>query len=229
MTQQQIISYGLIALVIIGAFVSLALATYRRRSARTAHASVVAGTLKAIAGASGQGRADGGPTTAMGASAPHPSLTVAGIVDPVLWTRATVAEVARIGRYQRAATIVLVEIDGLDRLIETLGPAAGDRIVAAAAATIRAEARATDSVTRLGPHRFGVLMPETDEATAKNYTERVRANCDRWLQTGAVSLRVAIGWASLTPELGPTGTMHLSQERLDLERRTGQRAGFAAG
>jgi hypothetical protein len=40
---------------------------------------------------------------------------------------------------------------------------------------------------------------------------------------------VAIGWASLTPELGPTGTMHLSQERLDLERRTGQRAGFAAG
>jgi hypothetical protein len=72
-------------------------------------------------------------------------------------------------------------------------------------------------------------MPETDEATAKNYTERVRANCDRWLQTGAVSLRVAIGWASLTPELGPTGTMHLSQERLDLERRTGQRAGFAAG
>ena len=229
MTQQQLISYGLIALVISAALISLALATYRRRSERSAHELAVAGTLKSIAGASGSARVNGVPPSVTGFSPSHPLAAAGGIGDPVLWTRVTAAEAARIGRYQRVATIVLVEIDGLDRLIDTLGAVAGDRIVAATAATIRAEARTTDTVTRLGPHRFGVLLPETDEATAINYIDRVRANCDRWLQTGAVSLRVAIGWATLTPELGPTGTMHLSQERLDLERRTPKRAGFATG
>ena len=41
-------------------------------------------------------------------------------------------------------------------------------------------------------------MPETDEVLAINYVERVRHACDLWLESGAVSLRLAIGWASST-------------------------------
>ena len=44
-----------------------------------------------------------------------------------------------------------------------------------------------------------MLLPETDEVQAINYVERVRAECDRWLAAGAVSMRLAIGWASPAP------------------------------
>ncbi len=41
-------------------------------------------------------------------------------------------------------------------------------------------------------------MPETDEIQAINFAERIRAQCDRWLAAGAISTRVAIGWACPT-------------------------------
>ena len=50
--------------------------------------------------------------------------------------------------------------------------------------TIRRHARKADHVARLGPSRFGVLLPETDEVAAINYVERVRQACDLWLESG---------------------------------------------
>ena len=218
-------------------------AIYTRRRGRSQQTAVAAGPTAALT-RTGMGnlRPEGPPITvtapgtvtafavsdrrANGSDAPSGSSStstlVPGIDDAVTWTRLTDGEAARIARYSRPATIVLVELDGLDRLVATLGAAAGDRVLAATAATIRSEARTTDTVARLGPHRFGVLLPETDEIAAINYTERVRAICDRWLQTGSVSLRVAIGHASLTPALGAAGAMRLCQERLDKERRPEQ-------
>lgn len=161
----------------------------------------------------------GTPPAPAPAATPMPA-PLPGIDDAVFWTRLTDAESARVARYDRSATIVLIELDGLDRLVASLGPAAGDRIIAATAATIRAEARVSDTVARLGHSRFGVLLIETDEVSAINFTERVRAICDRWLQTGAVALRVALGHCSLTSAIGPADAMRLSQERLDRERRS---------
>ena len=46
-----------------------------------------------------------------------------------------------------------------------------------------------------GAGRFAVLLPETDEIAAINYVERVRRACELWLESGAIALRLAIGWA----------------------------------
>ena len=59
-----------------------------------------------------------------------------------------------------------------------------------------------DHVARLDPGRFGVLLPETDEVAAINYVERVRRACELWLESGAIALRLAIGWASTTGDPG---------------------------
>ena len=58
----------------------------------------------------------------------------------------------------------------------------------ALADTIRRLARSADHVARLGPGRFAVLLPETDEVAAINYVERVRRACDLWLESGAMAL-----------------------------------------
>ena len=119
-----------------------------------------------------------------------------GLLTPAGWGRVISEEDARVRRYRRAATVVMIEVDGLDRLVERLGPAAADKLIPAVSATVRRLAREADHVARLGEGRFGALLPETDEIQAIHYVERVRRTCDLWLESGAVSLRLAIGWAS---------------------------------
>jgi diguanylate cyclase (GGDEF)-like protein len=121
---------------------------------------------------------------------------VTGLLTASGWGRVVADEDARVRRYRRPATIVMIELDGLERLTSRLGDAAGERLIPAVADTIHRLAREADHVARLGHGRFGVLLPETDEIQAINYVERVRRTCDLWLESGAVSMRLAMGWAS---------------------------------
>ena len=119
-----------------------------------------------------------------------------GLLVPGAWSRMVADEDARIRRYHRPATIVVIELEGLDKLAERMGPGSIERIVPAVADTLRRGAREADHVARLGQGRFAVLMPETDEVLAINYVERVRRSCELWLEAGAVALHLAMGWAS---------------------------------
>ncbi len=129
----------------------------------------------------------------------------------------------RIQRYHRPATIVLFELDGLDRLVDRLGagrrrsrrPGPGRHVRAGSPAS-------ADRVARLAPGRFGILLPETDEIAAINYVERVRRACELWLESGAIALRLAVGWAGTTGE----PTLHdalRARDGADVRRAASQR------
>jgi len=135
------------------------------------------------------------------------------------WEMRVRDEESRLARYRRPVSVVLVELDGLARLIERLGPDAAERIVPPVGQTLVRQARAADHVARVGRSRFAVLMPETDEIQAINYVERVRAECDRWLAAGAVSMRLAIGWACPTPGGDIRTATRLAEARLHRDRR----------
>lgn len=156
-----------------------------------------------------------------------------GLLVPAAWSRIIADEEARIRRYHRPATVVLIEIEGLERLSSRLGPASVDRIVPAVADTLRRGTREADHVARLATGRFGILMPETDEVLAINYVERVRTACDLWLESGAVALRLAVGWASSTNDGSLVDAEAMATDRMYAElRRTARHAasgGPAAG
>jgi diguanylate cyclase (GGDEF)-like protein len=193
--------------------------------------TAMAGTPVA-GGARGHAEADPGPG-ATGAGGPA-SDGLTGMLTAGGWGRVIADEDARVRRYRRPATIVMIELDGLDRLTSRLGEAAGERLIPAVADTIRRLAREADHVARLGPGRFGVLLPETDEVRAINYIERVRRTCDLWLESGAVALRLAIGWASASGDdslhaAGRTATERMYAEIHRNARRSGDVVGPAAG
>jgi diguanylate cyclase (GGDEF)-like protein len=146
-----------------------------------------------------------------------------GALLPGEWNRILSDEDARIHRYGRPATVVLVELDGLDRLVAVLGQEAGDRILPAVADSLTRHARGADHVARLGPGRFGVLLPETGEVEAVNYVERVRLVCELWLESGAIALRLAIGWASPAVDTSLSDAFNEAQERMFAELRRGAR------
>ncbi|CAN5453615.1 hypothetical protein BH20CHL7_BH20CHL7_12200 [soil metagenome] len=152
-----------------------------------------------------------------------------GLIGPSAFMRLIVDEDGRMQRYHRPATVVIIELDGLERLMERLGPNSGERIIPAVADTISRLARGADQVARLGPGRFGVLLPETDEVAAINYIERVRRACELWLESGAIAMRLAIGWAGSTGDPSLPEAQRIAMDRMFVELRRHARVTDAVG
>jgi sarcosine oxidase gamma subunit len=86
------------------------------------------------------------------------------------WDIALRHEDARVARYGRPAAVMTVRL----RMTTT---DAADQYASRIGGAIRQQARETDRVTRVGPDRFHVLLPETIEAEATVLAERVRQAC----------------------------------------------------
>ena len=86
------------------------------------------------------------------------------------WDIAFRHEDARVARYGRPAAVLTVRLR-----MATDGTA--DQYALRIGGAIRHQARETDRVTRVGPDRFHVLLPETLEAEAAVLAERVRTAC----------------------------------------------------
>lgn len=146
-----------------------------------------------------------------------------GMLDALAFEEIVSNEEAREERYGRPATVIVFELDGLTKLVDRLGPDPGDRIETALGDTIRRLARRADHVARMERGRYAVLLPETDEVAAINYVERIRRACDLWLESGAIAMRLAIGWASTAGDAGLSGAIRVATERMRVERRRNAR------
>ena len=149
-----------------------------------------------------------------------------GLLDALAFEEVMAQEEAREQRYGHPATIIVFELDGLTKLVDRLGAETGDRIETALGDTIRRLARRADHVARLERGRYAVLLPVTDEVAAINYVERVRRACELWLESGAIAMRLAIGWASTSGDAGLSGAVRLATDRMRQElRRNARQAG----
>jgi diguanylate cyclase (GGDEF)-like protein len=145
--------------------------------------------------------------------------SLTGLEGPASWGRIIEIENARLLRYRRPVTVVMVEVEGLRRLAERLGDDPVDRLLPVIADALRREARATDWVARIGDGRFAAFLPETDEIQAINYVERIRLVCEPWLASAAVPLWLAIGWSAPTASSDLEFALLRAEERMHADRR----------
>ncbi len=225
----------LLAILITANILLIALAILRnvqrgRRERHETTARPVATAARPVSGANGTAasvdRAPAAATAAVAADsrgAPPRTDPLTGLLRQTEWERILIDEAARIDRYGRPATVVFIDVEGLDKLTSVLGPAAGDRILPALASVLAGQARGSDHVARLGPGRFGVLLTETGEVEAVNYVERVRSACELWLESGAIAMRLAVGWAAPPPDGSLADAFALAQDRMFAELRRGER------
>lgn len=141
-----------------------------------------------------------------------------GLDNQLSWSMAITIEEARSGRYGRPVSVVIAELDGLDKLAELFGAEVADKLIRPVADALRANARGADRVARLSHTRFGVLLVETDEIRAINYVERVRSACDRWLEASAIALRLSIGWASPATDGDLKSAVRIAEDRMHREQ-----------
>ncbi|MDB5846259.1 MAG: hypothetical protein JWP29_11 [Rhodoferax sp.] len=84
------------------------------------------------------------------------------------------SELARARRHTRPLAMVMLDVDHFKQINDRHGHATGDEVLRLLTQTCRAMVRQQDIVGRLGGEEFGILMPETDQASAVALAERLR-------------------------------------------------------
>jgi diguanylate cyclase (GGDEF)-like protein len=105
--------------------------------------------------------------------ADHDSLT--GLLDRRRFRSELDQYVSFSARYGGRGAVMIVDIDGLKAINDSLGHHAGDNLIRQVAEVMRERVRATDLVARLSGDEFAILMPQTDVEGAMHLGEDLRA------------------------------------------------------
>ena len=153
-----------------------------------------------------------------------------GLPDGAAFHRLVVQEDGRLRRYHRPATVVIFELDGLDRLAEHLGDRAADRVVAA-------DGRLDPPPRpRRRPRRAPRARPVRG-APARDRRDRRRSTTSS--ASGAPPscgssrarsrVRLAIGWAGTAGDPSLPDTQQVALERMYAELRRARASDAADG
>lgn len=95
-----------------------------------------------------------------------------GLANRRRFMEALEAEIDRAERYDRALSLVLVDLDHFKEVNDTHGHAGGDEVLRAVAGVLAAVCRDVDLAARIGGEEFAILLPETDARGAERVAER---------------------------------------------------------
>jgi diguanylate cyclase (GGDEF)-like protein/PAS domain S-box-containing protein len=124
-------------------------------------------------------------------------------------------------RHGSPMALVSLDLDGLKRVNDSAGHAAGDEVLATFAALLAALCRAEDLPGRLGGDEFGVLLPGMDLGGACGLADRVLAavrSCGALAQHGVT---VSGGCACWAPDELPDHLLRRADEALYAAKRAG--------
>jgi diguanylate cyclase (GGDEF)-like protein len=128
------------------------------------------------------------------------------------WDRLLESEDDRCRRYGHQAAVLIVDLNGLKRINDTQGHAAGDALIARAGEALRCAARASDVVARLGGDEFGILSVECEPKYADILLDRIRAA----LANEGIS--ASVGFAMRIPTSGLKGAWESADQRMYEEK-----------
>lgn len=151
-------------------------------------------------------------------------------------------------RYAHGLSCLMMDLDGLKQLNDTLGHAAGDQAIQIAADTIRATLRRSDFAARFGGDELFALLPHSSLESACAIGERIVAEftrrsaelrlrldqarrvpgavqvASRLSRRGSVALGLSVGVAHVGPadRVGPEGLVALADQALYAAKRAGR-------
>jgi diguanylate cyclase (GGDEF)-like protein/PAS domain S-box-containing protein/putative nucleotidyltransferase with HDIG domain len=89
-------------------------------------------------------------------------------------------------------SIMMIDVNGLKLINDTLGHAMGDEMLIKSANTIRFSLRADEITARIGGDEFSVILPKCDETQVSAIAERIEENIEKESEDG-IPMSLAIG------------------------------------
>jgi diguanylate cyclase (GGDEF)-like protein len=121
----------------------------------------------------------------------------------------------RARRYTSPLSLLLIDIDGLKRINDERGHAAGDQGLRAAANAIKATMRVTDFGARWGGDEFAIVAPNTARQPAQRLAQRLLGQMSRQARARDVAVTISVGVATLEPERDTSATVEWLQNAAD--------------
>jgi diguanylate cyclase (GGDEF)-like protein len=130
-------------------------------------------------------------------------------------------ELSRARRYARPLAMAYIDVDNFKEVNDLFGHQTGDEVLRALAGRLQLGLRATDLLARVGGDEFVLLLPETDEAQARQALERLQQELRDHLQRQGWQATLSLGLAVfLTPPQG-VDAMLTAADRLMYEAKNG--------
>ena len=134
----------------------------------------------------------------------HDALT--GLPNRVTFNERLGMDLARARRRQEIVAVMLVDLDRFKQVNDTLGHAAGDRLLVAVAERLQETVRETDTVARMSGDEFCLILPDQrDQNVALEAAYRIRRSFEApFLLEGQEAIVTASMGVSLFPFNGET-------------------------
>lgn len=129
--------------------------------------------------------------------------------------------IERLDKDEIPATLLLIDLDRLERVNDAYGRGAGDWLLSRTATLLRAMVRPADLVARIGDDEFALWLDGMDHLTAAERAESLRErrlSLPETLSRGvAVAQTLSIGIASREPGRGEDGQTLLRRARMAVD------------
>jgi diguanylate cyclase (GGDEF)-like protein len=128
--------------------------------------------------------------------------------------------------HDRPLAVALLDLDHFKRINDTLGHAAGDRVLVALARLLGENVRERDVLARMGGEEFVIVLPEMSAERAVDVCSRLaeRIRTQAWPGGAPERVTASIGIAASTPQapLTPAELLQRADEALYEAKRTGR-------
>ncbi|MEW7313776.1 diguanylate cyclase AdrA [Buttiauxella gaviniae] len=120
-----------------------------------------------------------------------------GVYNRRHWEHLLHGEYDNCQRYQRSATLLLIDIDHFKSINDSFGHDVGDEAILAITEHLQLTLRITDVIGRFGGDEFGVIMSGTSQESAIQAMARVREYLEEFRLPHAphISLHISVGVA----------------------------------
>jgi len=106
----------------------------------------------------------------------------------------------RVQRYENSVAFLVLDIDHFKVVNDNYGHQGGDEVLKAFVRACKNELREADVFGRIGGEEFAILLPETDQQSARLVAERIRQKIERLViafEEHAIKITVSIGVATI--------------------------------
>ena len=135
-------------------------------------------------------------------------------------------EWSRAQRHRYPLSCVMLDIDFFKRINDSHGHPVGDQVIRSVARVLTDDCRASDIISRYGGEEFCILLPETDEAHAAQWAERIRQRIGELrvsLDDKQISVNVSLGVAECTSDtVAAQQLVDMSDQALLVAKRSGR-------